>query len=140
MNINYFKPEEKKEFSSSFARSQSTGFPSPAEDYLEVPLDLTRLILKSPSTTLYGIVRGDSMKEAGLENGDLLVIDKSLSYRNHALVVCNINGEFALKKIKVEGKMIILTPYKNDSEPIIIKNGADISVWGVVTYIIKKMY
>ncbi len=140
MTINIFNPNPTPEPALPDADSRiSTGFPSPAEDYLEPMLDLNRALIKNPSSTFYGRVAGVS-KDAGVDNGDLLVIDKSLAYRNHALAVCYINGEFTLKRIKVEGDTLILVPANQDYQPIVVKKDADFSVWGIVTYIIKKVY
>ena len=116
------------------------GFPSPAEDYLEAMLDLNELLIKNPSATFYGRVKGTSMQDAGVDDGDLLVIDKSLAYRNNALAVCFLNGEFTLKRIKIEGDTLLLMPANPDFQPIVVKEDADFAVWGIVTYIIKKAY
>lgn len=118
----------------------AAGFPSPAEDYLEAMLDLNQLLIKNPSATFYGRVKGTSMRDAGVDDGDLLVIDKSLAYRNNALAVCFLNGEFTLKRIKREGDTLFLMPANPDYQPIVVKEDADFAVWGIVTYIIKKVY
>ncbi|HBE79081.1 MAG TPA: peptidase S24 [Firmicutes bacterium] len=118
----------------------SAGFPSPAEDYLEPALDLNQELIKNPSSTFYGRVKGFSMKDAGVDNEDLLVIDKSLPYRNDALAVCFIDGEFTLKKIIREHNRLILMPANPDYQPIIVKEDAEFMIWGIVTYIIKKAY
>ena len=116
----------------------SAGFPSPAEDYLEPTLDLNQALIKNPSSTFYGRVKGFSMKDAGVDNGDLLVIDKSLKYQSGALAVCYINGEFTLKRIKIQNKTVMLMPANPDYQPILVKEEDDFAVWGIVTYIIKK--
>jgi DNA polymerase V len=117
------------------------GFPSPAEDYLEKMLDLNRTVIKNPSATFFGRVKGSSMRDAGVDSGDLLVIDKSLRYREDALAVCFINGEFTLKKIKRDrGGRVWLMPANPDYEPIPVPDEAEFMVWGIVTYVIKKMY
>lgn len=116
------------------------GFPSPAEDYLEAMLDLNQALIKNPSATFYGRVKGVSMKDAGVDPGDLLVIDKSLAYRNNALAVCFLDGEFTLKRIKTEGDTLLLMPANPDYQPIVVKEDADFAVWGIVTYIIKRVY
>jgi DNA polymerase V len=116
------------------------GFPSPAEDYWEPALDLNQALIKNPSATFYGRVKGEALKDAGVDNGDLLVIDKSLAYRNGVLAVCYINGEFTLKRIRIEGNTLLLMAANQDHEPVAVKEGADFSVWGIVTHIIKKVY
>ena len=107
---------------------------------MEAMLDLNQLLIKNPSATFYGRVKGTSMKDAGVDDGDLLVIDKSLTYRNNALAVCFLNGEFTLKRIKKEGDTLLLMPANPDFQPILVKEDADFAVWGIVTYIIKKAY
>lgn len=141
MSISIFNSNQASELPLPAASSRiSAGFPSPAEDYLEATLDLNRALIKNPSSTFYGQVKGVSMKDAGVDNGDLLVIDKSLSYRNNAMAVCFINGEFTLKRIKVEGGTVLLMPANKDYQPILVKKDDDFTVWGIVTYVIKKMY
>ena len=99
MSIHIFHPDRTPGFALQYISSQiSAGFPSPAEDYWEATLDLNRELIKNPSSTFYGRAKGLSMKDAGVDNGDLLVIDKSLPYRDNALAVCFIDGEFTLKK------------------------------------------
>jgi DNA polymerase V len=118
----------------------SAGFPSPAEDYMEPMLDLNKLLIKNPSSTFYGRAKGFSMKDAGVDHEDLLVIDKSLTYRNGALAVCFINGEFTLKRIKTEHGKVFLMPANSDYQPILVKEEDEFTVWGIVTYIVKKAY
>src|SRR5690554_3855287 len=72
----------------------SAGFPSPADDFLDINIDLNKHLIKNPSTTFYGRVKGDSMKDAGIHDGDLLIIDKSLEPTNNKIAVCFIDGEF----------------------------------------------
>jgi DNA polymerase V len=141
MSINIYHPDRTSEIALPNVGNQIVaGFPSPAEDYLEAMLDLNKELIKNPSSTFYGRVKGVSMKDAGVETGDLLVIDKSLAYRNNALAVCFINGEFTLKRIKRQGDTLLLMPANRDYQPIVVKEDADFAVWGIVTYIIKKVY
>lgn len=116
------------------------GFPSPAEDYLEATMDLNKILIKHPASTFYGRVKGVSMIDAGVNEGDLLIIDKSLRYKNNALAVCFINGEFTLKRIRKEGNQLYLVPANSDFQPIPVKEDDDFSIWGIVTYIIKRVY
>jgi DNA polymerase V len=116
------------------------GFPSPAEDYIENMLDLNQTLIKNPSATFFGRVKGESMWDAGVAPGDLLVIDKSLRYRPDALTVCFLDGEFTLKKIRREKGRLLLMPANPAYKPIPVPDEADLRVWGIVTYIIKKAF
>ena len=114
------------------------GFPSPAQDYLEQTIDLNRELIRHPATTFYGRVVGDSMKDEGIEEGDVLIIDKSLDVQDNDLVVCFIDGEFTLKRIKIDTDIIWLVPSTPDYALIKVTAENDFMVWGVVTYTIKK--
>lgn len=141
MTITIFPIDQASELNLMYAGSQiSAGFPSPAEDYLEPALDLNKALIKNPSATFYGRVKGFSMRDAGVDDGDLLVIDKSLKYHSGALAVCYINGEFTLKRIKMQSDGLFLMPANPDYQPIRVREEDDFTVWGIVTYIIKKVY
>lgn len=138
------------------------GFPSSAQDYMSGVVDLNRELVRHPEATFYGRVVGDSMSDAGVSEGDVLVIDKSLEPKEGDMVVCCVDGEFALKHISfrppVDGvrgtrsvrkepvsynilqrRDIWLLPANPKYKPIHIEEGNDFTVWGVVTYIIKKV-
>ncbi len=117
----------------------AAGFPSPAQDYMELTLDLNKELIKHPSATFYGRVRGLSMKDAGIDDGDILVIDRSLEYRNNMTAVCFIDGEFTVKKLKLEKEKVFLMPANADFKPIEITSENDFIIWGIVTYVIKKV-
>jgi DNA polymerase V len=102
--------------------------------------DLNRILIKNPPATFFGRAQGVSMKDAGVDDGDLLVIDKSLPHKNDALAVCCLNGEFALKRIKRDGKKLWLMPANPEFQPIEVKPGDELTIWGIVSYIIKKTY
>ena len=107
-------------------------------DYMEsVALDLNQEVIKNPAATFYGRVKGWSMKDAGIDDGDLLIIDKSLPYKEGAIAVCFINGEFTMKYIKMLGGEHYLVPANNAFQPIKINEEDDFAVWGIVTNIIK---
>jgi DNA polymerase V len=116
----------------------SAGFPSPADDYLESRLDLNKELITNESATFYARVRGDSMTLAGISDGDLLIIDKSKTPVNGSIVVCLIDGEFTVKRLHKNGKYFYLMPENNNYQPIKIKPENDVSIWGVVTYAIKR--
>ncbi|GAB2648438.1 translesion error-prone DNA polymerase V autoproteolytic subunit [Emticicia sediminis] len=118
----------------------SAGFPSPAEDFLEETIDLNKEVIKNPSATFYAKVKGVSMIDAGIYPEDILVIDKSLNVEDEDIVVSYIDGEFVLKRIKVDkstGKVFLL-PENHHYQPIEITEENHFLVWGVVTYIFKK--
>lgn len=96
----------------------SAGFPSPADDFLDLNIDLNKHLIKNPSTTFYGRVKGDSMKDVGIHNGDLLIIDKSLEPRDNKIVVCFIDGEFTVKRIAIQKDVIWLVAENKDYDPI----------------------
>lgn len=118
----------------------SAGFPSPADDFLELSIDLNKELIRHPSTTFYGRVRGDSMQDAGIHNGDLLVIDKSLPPANGKVAVCFIDGEFTVKRIRKDKDCIWLVAENKNYQPIKITEDNDFMVWGIVTNIIKSVY
>ncbi len=117
----------------------AAGFPSPAQDYMDLSLDLNKELIKHPSATFYGRVKGTSMKDAGIDDGDILVIDRSLEYRDGMTAVCFIDGEFTVKKLKLENQKVYLIPANDDFEPIEITEENEFIVWGIVTFVIKKM-
>jgi len=114
------------------------GFPSPAQDYLDLSIDLNNELIKHPSTTFYGRVKGDSLIEADIHEGDILIIDKSLEAREGDLAVCCVDGEFTLKYIKIEQDVVWLIPANKDFQPIKVTAGNEFVIWGIVTYSIKK--
>src|SRR4051812_39684394 len=88
----------------------SAGFPSPANDYIEQSIDLNRELIKNPSATFFGRVKGMSMKDAGIDEGDILIVDKSVTASDGMIAVCFLDGEFTLRRIRVGKKTITLVP------------------------------
>ena len=114
------------------------GFPSPAEDFTEVSIDLNLELLKNPSSTFFCRVSGDSMQDIGIADGDLLIVDKSLEPKGDKIAVCFIDGEFTLKKIKLDKDCCWLIPANKNYKPIKVTSENEFIVWGVVTYAIKS--
>ena len=116
------------------------GFPSPAQDYLTDSIDLNRELIRHPATTFYARASGDSMKGCGIDDGDLLVIDKALEPQDGDIVVAFIDGEFTLKKVRFDeaDKCIWLIPANEEYSPIRITEENDFLIWGVLTYNIKR--
>lgn len=113
------------------------GFPSPASDFLDLSIDLNKELIKHPYSTFYGRVKGESMKDAGINDGDLLIIDKSLEPINGKIAVCFIDGEFTVKRIKIEKELCWLMPENKDFEPIKVTEENDFLIWGIVVHVIK---
>ena len=114
------------------------GFPSPATDYMTQAIDLNRELVRHPAATFYGRVVGDSMIDAGVDEGDILVIDRSLDPRDGDMAVCFVDGEFTLKYLRFHDGCLTLEPANEKYPSIEVDEGSDFKMWGVVTYIIKK--
>ena len=119
------------------------GFPSPAQDYVENGIDLNRELVKNPSSTFFGRARGNSMEGAGIFDGDLLIIDKSLEPRERAIAVCFIDGEFTLKRIhfeKHDGQVtaIWLQPENEQFSPIKVTQDNQFIIWGIVVHSVRS--
>lgn len=117
----------------------AAGFPSPAEDYASTGLDLNRELIKNPASTFYARVSGLSMVDEGINDGDLLVIDKSIEPYDGCLAVCFIDGEFTLKRFEKHKEYGLLVPANKEFKPIKVTADNDFCIWGVVTYLIKKI-
>ena len=117
------------------------GFPSPAQNYMNGTIDLNRVLVRHRETTFFARVDGDSMKDAGIGNGDIVVIDKSLDAKDGDFVAAFIDGEFVLRRIKIDKakKCVWLLSADEKANPTKITYENDFSVWGVITYTIKKM-
>ncbi len=117
----------------------SAGFPSPADDPMELKLDLNRELIRNAAATFFARVSGVSMIDDGVNDGDLLLIDKSVEPYDGCLAVCYIDGEFTLKRFKDMGDHALLVPANKDYSSIKVTADNDFMVWGVVRYLIKKM-
>ena len=115
------------------------GFPSPAQDYMDISIDLNKELVRNPAATFYGRVSGDSMKGDGLEDGDILVVDKSLEPQNGDTAVCFIDGDFTLKDIKIEKDVVWLVPANPEYQPVKVTAENEFMIWGIVTYSIRKI-
>jgi DNA polymerase V len=116
----------------------SAGFPSPADDFLDNSIDLNKALIKNPNATFYGRVKGDSMKDVGIHHGDLLIIDKSLEPQDGKIAVCYIDGEFLVKKIKIEKDCCWLIAANENYLPIKVTSENEFIIWGIVVHVIKN--
>ena len=138
-----FKGEFNKKLDLLIAPQIKAGFPSPAQDYLRESLDFNRDLIKHPEATFYGRVDGDSMIDAGICDGDIAVIDRSVEPQNGDVVVGYINGEFTIKFLDLTHKKdgyIELRPANKNYQPIRIDENDEFEVWGVVVWTIKKWH
>ncbi|UGS19834.1 LexA family protein [Flavobacterium cyclinae] len=115
----------------------SAGFPSPADDFIELTIDLNRELIKHKDSTFFAKVKGDSMKNAGIFNGDLLIIDKSLEPQDGKIAICQIDGDFTVKRIKKENDIVWLIAENEDYKPIKVTEENELMIWGIVIHSIK---
>lgn len=138
--MDFFQPELEQSIALPLSEdSVSAGFPSPAEDLMDSALDLNKALIKHPSSTFYARVKGMSMMDEGIHEGDLLIIDKAPEPTDGCLAVCYIDGEFTLKRIRVEKDGLLLVPANPKYSPIKVTAQNDFLIWGIVQYVIKKV-
>lgn len=121
-----------------FTSPVSAGFPSPADDYEDKKLDLNELLIKRPSATFFVRVSGESMTGAGISDGDLLIVDRSLPVSDNRIVIGVVNGEFTVKRIRKRAGKLFLVPENPAFRALEITGDMNFSIWGVVTYVIHK--
>ena len=114
------------------------GFPSPADDYFQSRIDLNEELIRNPDATFGIWVQGNSMQDDGIESGDFLLVDRSISPFDKALAICVLNNEFTIKRLEKTGKRIRLLPANAAFPPIVVQEGDELIIWGIVTYVIKK--
>ncbi|MBT7524381.1 MAG: translesion error-prone DNA polymerase V autoproteolytic subunit [Candidatus Marinimicrobia bacterium] len=114
----------------------TAGFPSPADDHLDLPIDLNEYLVKHPAATFYVRVQGDSMDDAGIHQGDLLIVDRAEPYTMGSIVLAVLDGEFTVKKLMEKNDSLYLLSSNTAYQPIKIETETDFKVWGVVTYIV----
>ena len=122
-----------------FASPVSAGFPSPAEDFVDLSLDLNTYLVKHPAATFYVRVKGASMQGAGINEGDILIVDRALEPRDGCIVIGVINGEFIVKRIRTIDGELFLVPENPSFKPLKITDEHDFQVWGLVSYVIHKV-
>ena len=115
------------------------GFPSPAENFMDLDLNLQDYLVQNPSATFCVRVTGDSMQNAGILSGDVMVVDRSLEPKNNTIVLAVLDGEFTVKRIQKKGEELFLKPENKDFKPIKVTEEMNFQVWGVVTHIIHKL-
>lgn len=138
LKLQFIQPDVSTSLELLYADSGiKAGFPSPAEDYIRETIDLNKHLIPHPTSTFYARVVGDSMIEEGIEENDMLVIDRSLQPEEGDLAVCCLDGEFTLKRIHILDEGVALMPSNQNYKPIIVAPDDDFTVWGIVTHTIK---
>ncbi len=142
-NIKIIKGDFEQLLNLQFAPGIKAGFPSPAQDYMHDSLDFNRDLIRNPESTFYGRVEGDSMIEAGICDGDIAVIDRSIEAQNGDIIVAYINEEFTIKYLDLSHRKdgyIELRPANRNFSPIRIHEFDEFEVWGVVVWTIKNWH
>ena len=138
--LNFFQPEEEKNLGQwLMEQGISAGFPSPADDFKEIRISLDKELVKNGDATFYAKVSGDSMINAGLSDGDLIVIDRSLNPEHNKIAVCFIDGDFTVKRIIKKGADLFLKAENKNYDSIKIDEENQLQIWGIVTYVIKSL-
>ena len=117
----------------------AAGFPSPADDYIDVGIDLNEVLIRHPSSTFFLRVGGDSMVEAGIQDGDLLVVDRSLDARPGQVVVAVLDGAFTLKRLARHQGRLRLEAANSAYPPLELHQCGDVQIWGVAIHVIHSL-
>lgn len=138
--LQFFHPEYESDLKIPFiADGVSAGFPSPATDFMETNIDLNKELSENPVATFYIRVKGNSMIDAGINDKDVLIVDRSLEPQNNKIAICFIDGEFTVKRIQLEKDCLYLMPENLNYSPIKVTEENQLIIWGIVTYVIKKV-
>lgn len=124
---------------SFFLTPVQAGFPSPADDYVEKSLDLNELLIEHPAATFFVRVEGNSMIDAQIHSGDVLIIDRSLRAKSGSIIIAVLNGDFTVKRLILKKEKTFLVAENPKYPPIEILEENDFQIWGVVTYVIHKI-
>lgn len=117
----------------------SAGFPSPAEDYIEGNLDLNKYLIKNPAATFFVKVAGNSMIDAGIHDGDILIVDRSLKPADRKIIIAVVNGQLTVRRIRVTKGRVVLVSENRDYKPLQVEEEMDFEVWGVVMSVIHPL-
>ena len=138
-NIQIFEITKKRIYLSNPSSKVAAGFPSPAAEYEENTLDINDIVVTNPISTFYVKVKGDSMIDANINDGDILVVDRSIEAIHGKVVIAVVDGEFTVKRLYHKDGVIKLIPENIQYPEIILKNEQELNIWGVVSYIIHKV-
>lgn len=139
IKISEVKGEEQTSGLQFFEGRVQAGFPSPAQGEYADTIDLNRALITNPAATFCARVIGNSMVDAGINEGDLLIIDRSITPQDCNIAVCFIDGDFTVKRLSVRDDGIYMTPANAAFPEMKVQEDSDFQVWGVVSHIIKKV-
>ena len=114
------------------------GFPSPAEDFTELSINLNQVLVENPPATFMAYAEGDSMINIGIHHGDIVIVDRSLKPRNEDIIIAVLEGEFLIKQFSNIENKIKLIPHNSKYPIIYINENTDFQVWGVVVHSIRS--
>ncbi len=138
--ISFFLPDwENNQKHPFISGGIKAGFPSPAADFDETKISLDNVLVKNREATFYAKASGTSMIGAGIDDADIMVIDRSLEPRDGKIAICFVDGEFTVKRIKIKKDGIYLMPENSTFEPIKVTENNELIIWGIVTYVIKSV-
>ena len=139
IKISEVKGEEQTSGLQFFEGRVQAGFPSPAQGEYADTIDLNRALITNPAATFCARVIGNSMVDAGINEGDLLIIDRSITPQDGNIAVCFIDGDFTVKRLSIRDDGIYMTPANAAFPEMKVQEDSDFQVWGVVSHIIKKV-
>ena len=139
IKISQVKPDEKTVGLQFFEGRVQAGFPSPAQGEYADTIDLNRALISNPAATFCARVIGNSMVDAGINEGDLLIIDRSLTPHDGSIAVCFIDGDFTVKRISIRDDGVYLTPANATFPELKVPEESSFQIWGVVSHIVKKV-
>jgi DNA polymerase V len=115
------------------------GFPSPAHDFATEKIDLNDMLIEHKAATYFVEVRGRSMEGAGIFSGDLVIVDRSKDMKKGDIVIAVIDGSFTIKRVGESAEGYVLCAENQDFHPLLLRDGMNVEIWGVVTYVIHKL-
>jgi DNA polymerase V len=122
-----------------FVARISAGFPSPADDFIDKKLDLNEFLIKHPAASFFVRVEGDSMINAGIHSGDILIVDRAIEPSDNKIVIAILHGELTVKRIRKMDNKLYLIAENPDFKPIEVNEDMDFEVWGIVTHVIHPL-
>ena len=136
--MNYSNLTSKKVKIPLLSDSISAGFPSPADDYTEENIDLNEHLISNPYSTFFLRVKGNSMINSGINDKDLIIVDKSLTAKPGNIIIAMVDGEFTIKRLSIKNNELYLKAENHNYPDISFRNHIDIQIWGVVIYSIHN--